>query len=146
METFDPLEHSVFLGATAFGVFFATVFLVGAFDRKQRVNQPLFQFVLAQLIFVPFTVYVTIWCYRHPERLENNPNAMFADMRRLWPLFALFELGVIVWLIRMRWSWSARALRLMKLCLRLQAEGRFEEADAAYAKGRWILDHKCKRT
>ncbi len=33
----------------------------------------------------------------------------------------------------------------MERANRLLAKGRVEEADAAYAEGRWILDHKCSR-
>jgi hypothetical protein len=121
------------------------VFLAGALDKTQRINQPMFQLVLSQLIFVPLTVYLTVWCYQHPERLDGNPDAVFADMRRYWPFFALFEIGGIVWFIRMRWSWNAKALRMMKRAHLLLAQGRTAEADAAYAEGLWILNHKCGR-
>jgi hypothetical protein len=42
----DLVRDSPLIGLAAFGLYFGAVFLVGAVDNKQRVDQPLFQFAL----------------------------------------------------------------------------------------------------
>lgn len=141
----DLIEDSPCLGLAAFGLLFGISFLVAVLGGGKRVNQSALQFILAQLIFVPLATWATLWCYQHPERLAATPDAWQYDLRIYWPFLAIFDAIVITWFIRSRWSWSARALRLLERANRLLAEGRFEEAEAAYAEGRWILDRQCKR-
>ena len=96
-------------------------------------------------MFVPVVAWMTWWCYRHSDRL-NIPDGWQYDLRRFWPLLAVYDIALIAMYLRRRWwNWGARANRLMEQAHRLLAQGRVEEADAAYTKGRWILDHKCGR-
>jgi hypothetical protein len=141
---FDPTQGWVGMGL--FALLFAVSFLVAVVDKGKRIRQSTLQFLLAQLIFVPFAVYLTLWCYQNPERLARDPESSSYDMRRYWPFFALFEAGVLIWFARIQWRnrWARKALHRMQRAQRLLAEGRVEEADAAYAQGRWILDNHCR--
>ena len=141
----DLIRDSPLIGLAAFGMYFALLFLVGTLDREKRVQQPLLHLILMQVVFVPVVAWMTWWCYRHPDRL-NIPDGWEYDLRLFWPLLAVYDIALIAMYLRRRWwNWGARANRLMERAHRLLAQGRVEEADAAYAKGRWILDHKCGR-
>src|ERR1700727_1695812 len=110
----DLVRDSPLIGLAAFGLYFGAVFLVGAVDNKQRVDQPLFQVALMQAVFVPLVAWMTIWCYQHPERLAVTPDAWRYDMRLYWPFFTLVDVVLMAWFIHSRWwNWGAKAKRLM---------------------------------
>jgi hypothetical protein len=145
MNDFDLISFFPWITGGLLVFFFAVCVVFVAQEGEKRMSLPVFQFLLVQLVFVPVLALVTLWCYQHPERLDNDPEALFSDMRWAWPWLAALDVLLIAAFVRARW-WTpgARALRLMKRAQRLLAEGRLQEADAAYAKGRWILDHKCR--
>jgi hypothetical protein len=142
---FDPIKHQILLGIGAFALLFGLSLLVAVRDKANRVNQTTLQVILAQVIILPSSAYVMIWAHQHPEYLNDRPDAYLYDMRLFLPLVAVFEVLVVAYVIRSRQSPVVKALRLMKRAHELLAEGRVEEADAAYAEGRSILDRKCKR-
>jgi hypothetical protein len=98
--------------------------------------------VLGHLILGPLGIYIMYQDFTHPERWGTwYRNPYYAIP--YWILMESIILGILIC------SWQQerhgeKARRLMKRAHQLLAEGRIEEADAAYAEGRWILDHKCK--
>ena len=107
------------------------------------------RFYLFHAIFVPIAIFATAWCYQHPEQFRNDPDTWMTDLRPVWPIFAVIDLCFIAKFLsskkeREAMVYGEQAADYMRVANQLLAEGRIEEADAAYAKGRWLLD-KCKR-
>lgn len=145
LQGFDICRDSPWIGGAAFILFFGAS-LVFAIAGGGQWNLGKFQFYLAHVIFVPIAVFLTMWCYQHPEQIDNNPDGWMSDMRMVWPLFAIGDLFLIVLFMKSGGGeHAAEAMEWFHRANSLRAAGRYEEADAAYANGRWILDHKCKR-
>src|SRR5258708_1882828 len=115
LADFDPIENRGWVGLGLFTLLFGVSFLFAVIDKGRRISQSALQLVLSQMIFIPLGVYLTFWCYGHPERLAADPDAYLYDMRIYWKCFALFQVVLLVWFVHSRWwSWEARAVRLMK--------------------------------
>jgi hypothetical protein len=148
MVNLDPLEHRMLIGISLLALLFGVSFVVAVIDKGKRIDQSVLQIILAHVIYVPLEVYYTLWCYRHPERLAALPDAWMYDMRIGWPWFAILDVILLAWFARqcfkIRFGWPATAVRHLQRAHELLSQGKIAEADAAYEKGRWILEHKCK--
>jgi len=97
LADFDPLRDYLGVGITLWGLLLGISFIVAMVDRKKRINQPMLQFILANLIFGPYLLWLTFWCYANGERLENDPDGWMSDMRVLWPLFTIIDaIGFVI--------------------------------------------------
>lgn len=120
--------------------------MVFAIAGGGKWNLGKFQFYLAQILFVPIALFLTMWCYQHPEQIDNQPDGWMSDMRMVWPFFVIGDLFLIALFMKSaRANYGAEAIEWFHRANCLRAAGQHEEAEAVYAKGRWILDHKCKR-
>jgi hypothetical protein len=143
-QGFDIHRDSPWIGIAAFALFFGAS-LIFAVKGGGQWNLGKFQFWLAQAVFVPLFALLTLCCYAHPEQLDNNPDGWMSDLRPIWPVAAIADICLVAWVLSEKQDHAAQALQYMRIANQLLAEGKIEEADAAYAKGQWILENKCKR-
>jgi hypothetical protein len=141
MDDLDPIRLSPFIGVAVFVLYFIAAGIVTVIHGRPLDTGTLC-FICWHLTFLPAAVLLTVWCYQHPERLDGNPDAVFDDMRKFWPMVAVFEVVLVSLFVRGRRQPGVRAKALMEKAHRLLAEGKLKEADAAYAEGQRLLDHQ----
>lgn len=142
-QQFDVGRDCPVLGLIVFVAWLAGTFVYGFVTNGKNPQSDFTNFYWPQIVTVPVVIAWTRWCYQHPEQLVHAP--WTCDMRRLWP----FCLGVLtlVWALHL-WpvkDWFQIGMKALEEGNRLRAEGRYEEAEAAFAKAKWILDHKQER-
>jgi hypothetical protein len=146
---FDPVQNHWWIVLASLVLLFGLRALIVA-GWGNQVRDDTVWFLLCNLLWVPYVVYLTLWCYAHPERIANDPDGWTYDFRPYWPFFALIYFGFALWYgrrfmrRRLWWHWNNKGLKLAEHAKRLEAEGRITEAEIAYTEWQWIFDHKVK--
>ena len=100
LDDFDPTRPWV--GGALVVAYFAIGLSVMRIDKKERISVPTLQLVVIHVVMVPYLVYLTVWCYQHPELLANDPDGWMSDFRPLWPFALLIDGVLIAWFIYRR--------------------------------------------
>lgn len=145
---FDPVENHWWIAPASLVALFVVRAVIVATPQGKNFQGDTIYFLLFNLVWVPYAVYLTLWCYANPEKIATDPDGSTYDMRVFWPFFALFYVVFACFYAhrvmqrRAWWRSLNKATRLREQAQRLEAEGRIEEAETAYAQASWILHNK----
>jgi len=103
-------------------------------------------FLVAHLILGPLAVYIIADDANHPERWNIWYRNPFIAVPYCVVLDAFISACcVYLWLQERRFKRRSKGMRLLQDALRLQAEGNYEAAEAAYQEGLKLMSMKQRR-
>jgi hypothetical protein len=141
----DPVQNHWWIApASLVALFVVRAVMVAAWGN--HLQNDTIWFVAFSLVWVPYVVYLTLWCYAQPSAISQE--SLTYDLRVSWPFFALFYIvfaclhGRRVMRRRAWWRWSHKSFALREQANLLAAQGRIAEAEAAHDQADWILHNK----
>ena len=116
--------------------------------KGEKCDVQAVRFYVFHAVFVPIVAFVVFWNYAHPEQVEV-PDGWMSDLRSIWPIFAVIDMCYVAVFLngseaRRKAYYLKQALRYRDIGNELYLEGNQAEAEYAWAKAKWILDHKWK--
>jgi len=136
-------DYKVWIFWSLVGLFFASLLAIDRSKLEERVTPGLaglLWLVPVHILFVPWVTFQTWYCYRHPERIGDDPDPLINwgnDMRNFWQPVLLFYACLMAYYLQGWWKYGwnsprSRTGRLARRIHRLQNAGRHQEARAAY--------------
>jgi hypothetical protein len=138
----DPIEHHVRIGVGMLVVMWlGAAVICGIYELNPNIAWGW----AMQIVFMPVMAWVIWWCYAHPERVAAHPDGWMYDVRILSVMWVGLEVLIICLFNAGKFGPGPKALHWMKEANRLLAEGKIQEADAAYLKGQQLLARAKRR-
>lgn len=92
----DPVLNHWWIAPASLVLLFAVRALIVAAWGNHLKGDTIW-FLVFNLVWVPYAIYLTLWDYADPEKIAADPDGWTYDMRVFWPYFALFYAGFAIW-------------------------------------------------